>query len=196
MPNDPSIENARISKAMTATTPRAKIPARGTYHDGRRRAEATMVPMMNASITTGTPITHTPMPIGMATSLQLRAPQESVTIGNITDMTSSPSPTATRRSVKMMDRAMSSPRFLMCNAFFEGGGEATATVVERYRNIGRSSSSSPMFRSTTTGTWSLGPSPFRSSRAMCASATSSAKAGFARMKSMRIPSFFGKRSCL
>ena len=47
--------------------------------------------------------------------------------------------------------------------------------------------------STTTGTWSEAPLPLRSLRSICAAATLCAKAGLAHAKSIRMPSFFGKR---
>ena len=48
--------------------------------------------------------------------------------------------------------------------------------------------------STITGAWSEAPLPLRSSRSIIAPVTRAARAGEARMKSIRIPSFFGKRS--
>ncbi len=50
--------------------------------------------------------------------------------------------------------------------------------------------------SAITGAWSEAPLPLRSSRSIIAPVTRAASAGEARMKSIRIPSFFGKRSCV
>lgn len=54
----------------------------------------------------------------------------------------------------------------------------------------------PACRSTSTGAWSLGALPLRSSRTIWASITRAANAGEPRMKSMRMPCFFGNRSCV
>jgi hypothetical protein len=48
--------------------------------------------------------------------------------------------------------------------------------------------------STSTGAWSLGALPFRSSRTISAWVTRCASAGEPRMKSMRMPRFFGNRN--
>ena len=50
-------------------------------------------------------------------------------------------------------------------------------------------------RSTTTGTWSLGPTPLRSLRSITARVTRSANGSLPKIKSMRMPSLRGKRSC-
>jgi hypothetical protein len=50
--------------------------------------------------------------------------------------------------------------------------------------------------STPTGAWSLAPLPLRSWRSIIAPVTRFASTGEARTKSMRIPCFFGNRSCV
>ncbi len=49
---------------------------------------------------------------------------------------------------------------------------------------------------TTTGAWSLAPLPLRSSRSIRAPVTRAASAGEASVKSIRMPSRRGKRSCV
>ena len=63
------------------------------------------------------------------------------------------------------------------------------TAAAAPAGIRRQSSSS-----TTTGAWSLAPTPLRSSRSMTAPATSAASAGDPRTKSMRMPRFLGNAS--
>src|SRR5690606_6016270 len=72
-----------------------------------------------------------------------------------------------------------------------------ARRVRHQKIIGRSSSSSvSRSRSTTTGTWSLGASPERSSRSIDARPTGSASSGVPSTKSMRMPSFLFQRPAL
>ena len=83
---------------------------------------------------------------------------------------------------------------------WRSGRRRSRWLRRRRRRILGSSQSFPQTSahsmSTTTGAWSLGLLPLRSSRSIQAELTRFASAGEASTKSMRMPRFLGKLSCL